>query len=166
MTISLMQESIFMKKRTLLIASVIVLTTGYAQADADVRSSSPSVAERLINARKAMDAKEWRNAAFELGKAEREEPNNADVHNMLGYYYRKRATPDLPQAFEHYNTALRINPNHLGANEYIGEAYLMVGKPDQAEKHLAKLESICGNKTCEEYEDLAKAIEAYKAAKK
>jgi predicted Zn-dependent protease len=155
-----------MKIRTLVIASLVALAGGMAHSAADIESSAPSVATRLINARKAIDSKEWRNAGFELDKAEREDPGNADVHNMLGYYYRKRATPDLTKAFEHYKTALRINPGHRGANEYIGEAYLMVGKPQEAEIHLARLQSICGNQTCEEYEDLAKAIGAYKAANK
>jgi hypothetical protein len=38
-------------------------------------------------------------------------------------------------------------------------------KPAEAEKHLASLEQICGNKTCEEYADLAGAIAKYKAGK-
>lgn len=38
--------------------------------------------------------------------------------------------------------------------------------PAKAEEHLAKLKSICGNTTCEEYQDLAKAIAQYKAAAK
>jgi hypothetical protein len=47
-------------------------------------------------------------------------------------------------------------------HEYIGEAYLMEKNPAEAEKHLAELEKICGNKTCEEYADLSKAIADYK----
>ena len=35
-------------------------------------------------------------------------------------------------------------------------------KPAEAEKHLVQLEALCGNKTCEEYADLAKAIADYK----
>jgi Flp pilus assembly protein TadD len=135
---------------------------------ADTPGSNPStptvsVSQRLATARKAIDAKEWSRAMTELNTAVREEPRNADVHNLLGYSYRKRATPDLPKAFEHYGTALKLDPRHKGAHEYIGEAYLMDKKPAEAEKHLAELEKICGNKTCEEYADLAKAIAEYKA---
>lgn len=54
--------------------------------------------------------------------------------------------------------ALKLNPNHKGAHEYIGEAYLMDNQPDEAQKHLVQLEKICGNKSCEEYEDLARAL--------
>jgi len=129
---------------------------------ADITPKGPSASERLTTARQAIDAKDWAKALSELNQAARDEPRNADVHNLLGYTYRKRAAPDLAKAFEHYNTALKLNPQHRGAHEYIGEAYLMDKKPLEAEKHLAQLETLCGNKTCEEYADLAKAIADYK----
>lgn len=151
-------------KKVLLV--VLALLCGFAFAAADLGSSSPPIAERLTKARKAMEAKDWARAKTELDAALREEPRNADVHNLLGYSYRKRPNPDLPKAFEHYNRALELNPRHKGAHEYMGEAYLMDKKPEEAEKHLAALEKICGNKTCEEYEDLARAIADYKVANK
>ena len=98
-----------------------------------------------------------------MNLAAKEDPRNADVQNLLGYSYRKRSNPDLTKAFEHYNEALKLNPRHKGAHEYIGEAYLMDKKPAEAQKHLAQLEVLCGNKTCEEYADLAKAIANYNA---
>jgi Flp pilus assembly protein TadD len=124
---------------------------------------APSVNERLGAARQAITAQDWSRAMSELNVAVREEPRNADVHNLLGYSWRKRATPDVTKAFEHYYTALRLDPRHKGAHEYIGQAYLMEKRPAEAEKHLAELEKICGNKTCEEYTDLAKAIADYKS---
>lgn len=124
---------------------------------------APSVGEQLDTARSAIGAKDWSKAIRILNAAAREEPRNADVHNLLGYSYRKQASPDLPKAIGHYQTALRLDPRHKGAHEYIGEAYLMDKKPAEAEKHLAELEKICGNKTCEEYADLAKAVAEYKA---
>ncbi|WP_296449323.1 hypothetical protein [Rhodoferax sp. UBA5149] len=45
-----------------------------------------SIAERLVNARKAMDAKEWWTAAFELDKAVREDPRNADLARAIEAY--------------------------------------------------------------------------------
>ena len=44
--------------------------------------------------------------------------------------------------------------------------HLMEKRPDEANKHLAQLESICGNKTCPEYVTLAKAIADYRPAQK
>ena len=147
-----------------LFASLCLLAAAQAWAAGDISASTPSVADRLVNAKKAMDGKDWRNAGFELDQALHDAPRNADVYNLMGYYQRKKPSPDLPKAFENYNMALKLNPKHKGAHEYIGEAYLMDKKPAEAQQHLAQLEAICGNKTCEEYEDLAKAIAAYKKA--
>lgn len=120
----------------------------------------------LDEARLAVKARDWRRALISLNLALKEEPRNADVYNLLGYCYRKQASPDLSRAFEHYTMALKLDPKHRGAHEYIGEAYLMDRKPLEAEKHLLRLEAICGNRNCEEYADLARAIESYKAQKK
>lgn len=123
----------------------------------------PTVQDRLDKARKAVNAKDWSGAMRELNVAVREAPQNADVHNLMGYTYRKRATPDMAKAYEHYNMALKIDPNHKGAHEYIGEAYLVDKRLPDAERHLAALEKICGGPACEEYQDLAKAIQDYKS---
>lgn len=119
--------------------------------------------ERVTVAREAIKAKDFKKAIAELTLAVQEHPGNAELHNLLGYAYRKQATPDLPRAFEQYRLALKFDSEHRSANEYIGEAYLMDKKPAKAEEHLAKLKSICGNTTCEEYQDLAKSIADYKA---
>jgi Flp pilus assembly protein TadD len=153
-------------KHALLLAAVLA-TLSAAQA-ADTPGSNPSVAaptvaDRLANARKAIAVKDWSVAQRELNLAVRDDPRNADVHNLLGYSWRKRGSPDVTKAFEHYYTALKLDPRHKGAHEYIGEAYLMEKRPIEAEKHLAELEKICGNKTCEEYQELAKSIADFKS---
>lgn len=135
-------------------------------ADTPSMPETPTVSERLASARAAIQAKNWKTALAELNQAARDDAKNADVQNLLGYSYRKQAQPNLPQAFVHYKRALELNPAHRGAHEYIGEAYLMDKKPEEAEKHLAALEKICGNKTCEEYEDLAKSIADYRSKNK
>jgi Flp pilus assembly protein TadD len=160
-----MKSSIHTTVITALLAiSAVGFQTAHA-ADTGPSVSQPTVNERLTSAREAIKAKEWRKALAELNIAAKEEPRNADVHNLLGYSYRKQATPNLAKAFEHYNTALKLDPKHKGAHEYIGEAYLMDKKPAEAEKHLVELEKLCGNKTCEEYADLAAAMTKYKAGK-
>ncbi|MES2942477.1 MAG: tetratricopeptide repeat protein [Pseudomonadota bacterium] len=145
--------------------------TGFTAQAADVFPApapvlAPAKTDHMAAARAAIKAKDWKKSVAELTTAVKDQPNNADAHNLLAYSYRKQATPDLPKAFEHYEIALRINPKHKGAHEYIGEAYLMDKKPAKAEEHLAQLKTICGNTTCEEYEDLAKAIAEYKAKNK
>ncbi len=123
----------------------------------------PTVQDRLANARKAVARNDWSGALRELNVALREDPQNADVHNLMGYTYRKRASPDLAKAMDHYGMALKINPMHKGAHEYIGEAYLVRRQLPDAERHLAELEKICGGPACEEYRDLARSIADYKA---
>lgn len=119
--------------------------------------------DRMAAGRAAILAKDWKKSIAELSVAVKDKPGDADAHNLLAYSYRKQARPDLPKAFEHYEMALKINPQHKGAHEYIGEAFLMDKKPAKAEEHLAQLKAICGNTTCEEYVDLAKSVAAYKA---
>ena len=143
---------------TAIALTTVVLNMPAVAADTGPAVRQPSASERLDLAREAIKKQDWKRSLAELQLAVREEPRNADVHNLLGYTYRKQAAPNLPKAFEHYKTALSLNPKHKGAHEYVGEAYLMDKKPQEAEKHLAEL-----NKTCEEYADLAKAITAYKA---
>ena len=151
--------------RHLLLAAILVLGAACALA-ADIgpkTEAQPSSAERMARGRDAIVKKDWPKAIAEFNATVKAEPRNADAHNLLAYSYRKQATPDLAQAFDHYKTALTINPKHKGAHEYIGEAYLADKKPAEAERHLAELEKICGNKACEEYGDLAKSIADYKA---
>lgn len=150
-----------------LIAALLTISSVAFQsaraADAGPATAQPSVSDRMSNARDAIKANKWPNAIAELRLAVREEPKNADAHNLLGYSYRKQAKPDLPKSFEHYNIALKLDPMHKGTHHYIGVAYLMDKKPAEADKHLAWLEKACGNRTCAEYQDLAKTISQYKS---
>ena len=86
----------------------------------------------------------------------------ADHHNLYAYALRKGPSPDMDLVFKHYNEALRLDPRHRGAHEYIGEAYLTVGNVHKAREHLTALDRLCifG---CAEYTDLKKAIAAYEA---
>lgn len=115
----------------------------------------------FVAGKKALERKDWA-TAIDHFKAANKRLENADLHSHLGFAFRKSG--DLESAFKHYGVALGIEPNHRGANEYIGEAYLKVGNIDKARQHLARLEDICG-KTCEEYLDLSRAIAAYNKAK-
>jgi len=84
------------------------------------------------------------------------DPTNADALNLMGYSLRKSG--DTKNALGFYQKALKINPRHRGAHEYLGELYVEIGQLDQARALLDSLERICGNRTCEEYQELAAAI--------
>ena len=90
------------------------------------------------------------------------DPNNADYHNLYAYSLRKGANPDMSLVFKEYNEALRIDPKHKGANEYLGEAYLMVGNLPKAKEQLATLDKLCFF-SCKEYSELKKSIADYEA---
>ena len=87
--------------------------------------------------------------------------HDADGYNWLGYVYRK--TGKLDPAFKAYKRALGLDPQHKGAHEYIGEAYLMANQPDKAEQHAKILAQLCPQ-SCEELTDLRAAIAAHRAS--
>ena len=76
-------------------------------------------------AKQALERKDWKEAARRFSKAVLRDPDNADLHNYLGYSYRHLR--QFEPAFKHYKRALALNPRHRGAHEYIGEAYLITG---------------------------------------
>ena len=67
--------------------------------------------------------------------------------------------------FKHYNEALRLDPRHRGAHEYLGEAYLMVGNLPKAKEHLSALDKLCFF-PCSEFAELKKAVAEYEAKPK
>ena len=146
---------------TLLLAGLgAVLPATDAWAAGSSSGSSSQVDQRdLERGKQAIEAQDWERAASHLERAARSDPRNADVFNLLAYSYRHLDRID--DAFAYYGRALDLDPRHLGAHEYIGEAYLIVGDPAKAEEHLATLTEICAS--CEETEELAEAIESYKA---
>ena len=144
----------------LLALAQVVCAGGRARAEVE-RPENPNI----VAGRKAMDAKDYKTAVGHFSKAVQELPNDSDAHNLLGYSYRKVGTFD--KSMEHYQRALKLDSNNRGAHEYLGELYLDLNQPDNAEKQLAALKKACpffGK--CEEFEDLKKAIDGYKAKKK
>jgi len=109
--------------------------------------------------KKALESRDFKAAVDSFTRAAARDPGNADIQNELGYSWRKSGNLDM--AFKHYNEALRLNPNHRGAHEYIGETYLMVNDLPKAEEHLAVLDKLCFF-PCSEYKELKEAVQAYK----
>jgi Flp pilus assembly protein TadD len=117
--------------------------------------------DRLAAARSHVGAKRWAEALTELKRVN--DRGSADWNNLLGYVLRKQPAPDLAGAERAYDEALRIAPEHRGALEYSGELYLMKGDLAKAEQRAATLARVCAS-ACEEYADLKKAVDRYKAA--
>ncbi len=131
-------------------------TGAHAEAPVD------PVLEKIVAANARAD---WPRAQELLREALARDPANADYHNLYAYAIRKGPNPSLDLVFRHYHEALRIDPKHRGAHEYIGEAYLMAGNPAKAKEHLAALDRLCFF-GCEEYSMLKKALAEFEAKKK
>ena len=144
---------------------VLAVATPAFAADTPVRPSAAPVDPDLATARARIDASDWTGASEILQKAVAREPGNADYHNLLAYAIRKGPNPDMDRVFKHYGEALRLDPKHRDAHEYIGEAYLMVGNVGKAKEHLAALDKLCFF-PCGQFRDLKRAIERYEASKK
>ncbi len=114
-------------------------------------------------AKAMIEAENFKDAIPLLQQVVAKEPKNAEAYNLLGYATRKSGNPN--GSLQYYTTALQIDPKHLGANEYLGEAYLMLDKLPQAEQQLARLDQLCMF-GCVEYRTLKTAISDYKAGKK
>lgn len=153
--------------RVLAMALAIAASAGGAWAmgsDSSSSSSAAPAADPDYGRAKAMiEAKNYGGAIPLLQQVVAKNPKNADAYNLLGYATRKSGNPQ--GSLQYYNTALQIDPKHLGANEYIGEAYLMLDQPQQAEQYLARLDQLCVF-GCEEHRALKAAIANYKAGKK
>lgn len=80
-----------------------------------------------------------------------------DVLNYMGFTSRKLGR--LDDALGYYREALRLDPNHLGATEYLGELYIQMGQLDHARTQLARLDELCAY-GCAQREELARWIES------
>jgi len=142
----------------------------YAQAyrEIDKAKAELAQAEKLklsdMNQSKAKAAsaqKRLEKSRDKLVEATKLDPTNADAWNMLGFSRRK--TGDRQGAFDAYWKCLALKPEHIGAHEYMGEAYLEEGKLKEAQAELAWLKKK-GNMSTLETSNLSASIDAWVAA--
>jgi tetratricopeptide (TPR) repeat protein len=79
-----------------------------------------------------------------------------DVLNYMGFASRRLGRTDAALAY--YREALTLDPDHLGANEYLGELYLQMGRVEDARRQLARLDQLCAY-GCAQREELARWIQ-------
>ncbi len=138
-----------------------VLTVGLGSAAMAAGSSSTSSKpSELADAETAIEAGDYNRAIGLLERVIADDPQNADAWNFLGF--SQRNLKRLDQALDAYRKALAIDPEHLGANEYLGELYLQTGDLAKAKERLEKLDDAC-TFGCDEFDDLQQAIEEYEA---
>jgi tetratricopeptide (TPR) repeat protein len=87
-------------------------------------------------------------------------PNAADprVETMIGFSLRKLGR--VEEAMVYYQRVLANYPERTTTRQYLGEAYLQMGAPDQAKEQLAEIAKRCGV-ACEDYQLLSQEIAKY-----
>jgi tetratricopeptide (TPR) repeat protein len=138
---------------SLLLASLTFASSALSDAGDTKYEESP-----LNNIYQLIENKQFEQAILELNK---EDLDDADVANLLGYSNRKLENYDV--ALKYYQHALSINPEHKGANEYLGELYLETGEIDKAKQRLGILDDACFF-SCSEYTTLKRSIEKYETS--
>ena len=95
-------------------------------------------------------------AAFAAFKA-LDADDHPDVATELGYTARKLGDYQLSKYW--YEHALAIDPQHVKTWQYYGMWQVEQGNMLKAADFLQKIEAICGNKACQEYQDLKGGME-------
>ncbi len=156
-------------KRVTILLITLFLSTSLMAAGSDSSSSSSSSsgsenskeslyddavklvkrAGKLEKKDKTEKAKKLYTQAFKkLEKAYKSDKKNPDVLNYMGFTTRKVGNFD--KAEKYYLEGLKINPNHNGINEYLGELYVQTNRIDKANERL----SVLKNCNCDEYNEL------------
>jgi len=137
----------------LVIAGSAHLGQAFAMGSSDTDESQQ--ADPYKQAKSLIDDDKYEKAIPILQKLIKDKGAYADALNLLGYSYRKSG--DQKTALDYYNQALAMQPDHLGANEYLGELYLEMKMPAEAKERLAVLKRACGS--CKEAKELEEAIQ-------
>ncbi len=147
------------------VAIVAMLATGAAYAAGSGSTTTTNVTSDFPRAKKLVDAKNFTAAIPMLKKVVKSQPKNADAWNLLAYSNRKLEKFDV--ALVQYQEALKLQPTHKGANEYLGELYLKIGDLPKAQERLVVLNNMCthGFAGCAEYNQLKEKVAIFIASK-
>jgi tetratricopeptide (TPR) repeat protein len=85
-------------------------------------------------------------------------PDTREAWNYRGYATRKLGRTD--EGISYYQRSVALDPRYARVREYLGEAWMIKGRPDLARAQLATIKSLCGV-DCEEYRDLQAAINGH-----
>ena len=96
--------------------------------------------------------KKYLRAIKYLEQSNQIEPGKPNTLNYLGFALRK--TGNFEDAEKFYLEGLKIDPEHIGINEYLGELYISTDRLDKAKERLKILETC----NCEEYSELKNLI--------
>ena len=152
-----------------MLVSLILNTPIFAAGNDDTSSKVDDYlkASNLIKAAKKYEKKgktekakkRYAKAQILLLKSNKDKPLQADTLNYLGFTSRKLGNYEKGE--EYYLLGLKIEPNHKGINEYLGELYVVTKRINLAKERLEVLK----NCNCEEFNELREVIEGTKKSK-
>ena len=154
-----------------LIVSSLAISSSYAAGSSDSGSSKTKtkydMAVTHIKAAKNFEKKDKLDKAQKsylkaqklLVQSNKNYPNKADTLNYLGFTTRKLG--DFENGEKFYLQGLKVDPKHIGINEYLGELYVATNRHNLAVERLEVLK----NCNCKEYDDLKAIIAGEKVSK-
>ena len=92
-----------------------------------------------------------------LMKSNDKKPGKADTLNYLGFTTRKLG--DFENGEKFYLQGLKVDPKHIGINEYLGELYVATNRHNLAIERLEVLKDC----NCKEYDQLKAVIAGEKS---
>ena len=153
------------------IVSTFLISNSFAAGSSDSGSSNTEtkydmavthikVAKKFEEKDKMEKAKKrYEKAQKLLLQSNKKYPNKADTLNYLGFTTRKLG--DFEKGEKYYLQGLKIDPKHIGINEYLGELYVATNRHNLA---VERLEVLTGC-NCKEYDDLKAIIAGKKVSK-
>ena len=129
--------------------------TGYAKAEDSIKFAKKFEEKGKLEKAK----KRYEKAQKILLKLNKENPNQADTLNYLGFTTRKLG--DYENGEKYYLQGLEIDPNHIGINEYLGELYVVTNRVELAKERLEVLRKC----NCDEFNELKDIIAGTKKSK-
>ena len=152
-----------------LIISTLVISSSYAAGSSDSGSSKTKtkydMAVTHIKAAKNFEKKDklekakksYLKAQKLLVQSNKNFPNKVDTLNYLGFTTRKLG--DFENGEKFYLQGLKIDPKHIGINEYLGELYVATNRHNLAVERLEVLKDC----NCKEYDQLKAVIAGEKS---
>ena len=152
-----------------LFISTLIVSSSYAAGSSDSGSSKTKtkydMAVTHIKAAKNFEKKDklekakksYLKAQKLLVQSNKNFPNKADTLNYLGFTTRKLG--DFENGEKFYLQGLKIDPKHIGINEYLGELYVATNRHNLAVERLEVLKDC----NCKEYDQLKAVIAGEKS---
>ena len=156
-------RSLFLAAAMTVMAVGLSLPVQAAGGGSTESTPAKPVDANFARAKAMIEAKDYKGAVPLLQQVVAKDPKNADAYNLMGFATRKSGDPN--GSLQYYQQALSLDARHIGAHEYLGEAYLMLGRLPEAEQQLARLDSLC-TFGCAEYRQLKAAVADFKAGKR